>query len=29
MRCGDGHDSLVRDSSDVADAQFCENISTP
>lgn len=27
--CGDGHDSLVRDAIDVADAQFCENISTP
>lgn len=27
--CGDGHDSLLRDPFDVADAQFCENITTP
>ncbi|CAA9490516.1 MAG: Alkaline phosphatase [uncultured Solirubrobacteraceae bacterium] len=29
IRCGDGHDSLLRDAIDVADAQFCENIATP
>ncbi len=29
IRCGEGHDSLLRDAVDVADAQFCENIATP
>lgn len=27
--CGDGHDSLLRDPFDVADARSCENIMTP